>query len=136
AAARAAALQESLEGIAATSLKGAGTTRSAVATAPAPVAAELMRQLYAQAAGQQPSLSRAHVKAMLGLAEAGRGGRGVDLPRGLRLRIVGEAMQIVAREAVRRPVPELMVSDCSGCAGAGAAHLKPGLDLHLGYRTP
>src|SRR5438094_7012077 len=53
AAGRAAALQESLEGMAATSLSGAGTTRSAVATAPAPVAAELMRQLYPRAAGHQ-----------------------------------------------------------------------------------
>ncbi|TMB96678.1 MAG: tRNA lysidine(34) synthetase TilS [Chloroflexi bacterium] len=136
AAARATALQLSLEGIAATSLNNGAATRSVVAAAPEPVGAELMRQLYASAGGDQPALSRAHVKAMLSLAEAGRGGRGVDLPRGLRLRIVGEAMQIVAREAVRRPVPELMVSDCSGCAGAGAAHLKPGLDLHLGYRTP
>ena len=136
AAERAAAMQESLEGIAATSLSGAGTTRSAVATAPAPVAAELMRQLYARAAGHQPSLSRAHVKAMLSLAEAGRGGRGVDLPRGLRLRIVGEAMQIVARETERQPSPEMSVSACSGCDEAGAAHLKPGLALHLGYRTP
>jgi tRNA(Ile)-lysidine synthase len=136
AAARAAMLQESLEGIAATALRGAGTTRSAVATVPVPVAAELMRQLYARAGGDQPSLSRAHMKAMLSLAEAGRGGRGVDLPRGLRLRIVGEAMQIVAREAERQPVPEMSVSACFGCDEAGAAHLKPGLALHLGYRTP
>jgi tRNA(Ile)-lysidine synthase len=136
AAARAAALQESLEGIAATSLTSAATTRSVVAASPEPVAAELMRRLYARAGGDQPALSRAHVKAMLSLAEPGPGGRGVDLPRGLRLRIVGEAMQIVAREPQHQAEPELKISTCSGCDEAGAAHLKPGLDLRLGYRTP
>jgi len=136
AAARASVLQESLEGFAAKSLSGDVATRSAVAAAPEPVAAEIMRQLYARAGGDQPALSRAHVKAMLSLAEAGPGGRGVDLPRGLRLRIVGEAMQIVARERERQSTPELTVSACSGCDEAGAAHLKPGLDLRLGYRTP
>jgi tRNA(Ile)-lysidine synthetase-like protein len=136
AAARAAALQESLERIAATSLTSAATTRSVVAASPEPVAAELMRQLYARAGGDQPALSRAHVKAMLSLAEPGPGGRGVDLPRGLRLRIVGEAMQIVAREPQHQAEPELKISTCSGCDEAGAAHLKPGLDLRLGYRTP
>jgi tRNA(Ile)-lysidine synthase len=136
AATRAAALQESLEGIAAASLSGAGTTRSAVAASPEPVAAELMRQLYARAGGDQPALCRTHVKAMLSLADAGQGGRGVDLPRGLRLRIVGEAMQIVAREAERQPAPEMSVSACFGCDEASASHLKPGLALHLGYRTP
>ncbi len=136
AAARASALQQSLEAIAATSLNDAVTTRSAVAASPEPVAAELMRQLYARAGGEQPALSRAHLKAMLSLAQAGRGGRGVDLPHGLRLRIVGEAMQIVARERQHRPAPELNVSACSGCDEPGAAHLKPGLDLRLGYREP
>jgi len=136
AAACAAALQESLEGIAATSLNGAATLRSAVTSSPEPVAAELMRELYARAGGAQPALSRAHLQAMLRLAEPGPGGRGVDLPHGLRLRIVGEAMQIVAREREHQPAPELTVSACSGCDEAGVAHLKPGLDLRLGYRTP
>ena len=136
AAARATALQESVEGIAARSLSSTATTRSAVAGSPEPVAAELMRQLYARAGGDQPALSRAHLKAMLSLAEPGRGGRGVDLPRGLRLRIVGEIMEIVARDAAGRPAPELNVSTCPGCHQAGAVHLKPGLDLRLGYRTP
>ena len=136
AAARAAALQESVAGAAAMGLTGPATTRSAVAASPEPVAAELMRQMYAWAGGDEPGLSRAHVRAMLRLAEAGRGGRGVDLPRGLRLRIVGEAMQIVARERQHEPTAELSVSACSGCDDTAAAHLKPGLDLHLGYRKP
>jgi len=45
-------------------------------------------------------------------------------------------MQIVARERQHRPAPELNVSACSGCDEPGAAHLKPGLDLRLGYREP
>src|SRR5260370_5306190 len=90
---RATALQESISGIAGSTLE-AGATRSAVAAAPEPVAAEMMRQLYARAGGGQPSLSRAHLASMLRLAQAGPGGRGVDLPGGLRFRIVGEAMHI------------------------------------------
>ncbi len=132
AAARATALQESVAAAAAST----ATTRSAVAASPEPVAAEVMRQLYARAGGAQPALSRAHLVAMLRLAEAGPGGRGLDLPGGLRLRIVGEAMQIVARERNPWPEPRLEVSACAGCGDATAAHLKPGLDLRLGYRKP
>jgi tRNA(Ile)-lysidine synthetase-like protein len=136
AAARAAALQDAVAATAARGLTNGATTRAAVAACPEPVAAELMRQMYARAGGDEPGLSRAHVRAMLRLAEQGPGGRGVDLPHGLRLRIVGEAMQIVAREREDRPAPELNVSACTGCDDATAAHLKPGLDLHLGYRKP
>src|SRR6266851_1857678 len=50
---RAAALQESISGIAGSTLEG-GATRSNVAAAPEPVAAEMMRQLYARAGGAQP----------------------------------------------------------------------------------
>ena len=135
AAIRAAALQESISGVAGSALE-AGATRSAVASAPEPVAAEMMRQLYARAGGAQPSLSRAHLTAMLRLAEAGPGGRGVDLPGGLRFRIVGETMQIVAPNADHRPAPRLEVSACDGCGDMTAAHLRPDLELHLGYRTP
>jgi tRNA(Ile)-lysidine synthetase-like protein len=95
-----------------------------------------MRQLYARAGGVQPSLSRAHLAAMLRLAESGPGGRGVDLPGGLRFRIVGETMQFVASNADRRPAPRLEVFACDGCGDATAAHLRPDLELHLGYRTP
>jgi len=132
---RATALQESISGIAGRTLE-TGATRSAVAAVPEPVAAEMMRQLYARAGGAQPSLSRAHLASMLRLAQAGPGGRGVDLPGGLRFRIVGEAMQIVAPDADPRPAPQLEVSACDGCGDIGAAHLKPGLELHLGHRTP
>jgi len=132
---RAAALQESIAGIAGIALE-TGATRSAVAAAPEPVAAEMMRQLYARAGGAQPSLSRAHLASMLRLAQAGPGGRGVDLPGGLRFRIVGETMQIVAPDADQRPAPRLEVSACDGCEDLTAAHLRPGLELRLGHRTP
>jgi tRNA(Ile)-lysidine synthetase-like protein len=136
AAIRAAALQESISGLAESALNVGAVTRASVAAAPEPVAAEMMRQLYARAGGVQPSLSRAHLAAMLRLAESGPGGRGVDLPGGLRFRIVGETMQFVASNADRRPAPRLEVFACDGCGDATAAHLRPDLELHLGYRTP
>ena len=136
AAIRAAALHESIAATAERALNAGAVTRSLVASAPEPVAAEMMRQLYARAGGAQPSLSRAHLAAMLRLAEAGPGGRGVDLPGGLRFRIVGEAMQLVAPKSDHRPAPRLDVSACDGCGDVEAAHLRPDLDLRLGYRTP
>src|SRR5437868_1201846 len=42
-----------------------------------PTPAEAVRQLYVQAGGREPGLSRKHVEAMLKLAQPGRGGRGV-----------------------------------------------------------
>jgi tRNA(Ile)-lysidine synthase len=136
AAIRAAALQESISSAAETTLNAGVLTRSLVASAPEPVAAEMMRQLYARAGGAQPSLSRAHLAAMLRLAQAGPGGRGVDLPGGLRFRIVGETMQFVAPKADHKPAPRLEVSACDGCGDVTAAHLRPGLELRLGYRIP
>ena len=136
AAKQAAVLYESVAGVAETTLNGGAATRSTVAASPEPVAAEVMRQLYARAGGAQPALSRVHLDAMLRLAQQGKGGRGVDLPGGLRFRIVGETMQIVAGERDQRPTPTLEVSVCSGCGDATAAHLKANLDLHLGYRRP
>jgi len=136
AATRAAALQETVAETARRTLEGGSTTRAAVAAAPAPVAAELMRQLYARAGGTQPALSRAHLTAMLRLAEPGRGGRGLDLPGGLRLRIVGETMQVVSRESHQIAAPRLDVFTCSGCGDVTASHLRPDLELHIGHRRP
>jgi tRNA(Ile)-lysidine synthase len=140
AAVQAAAIHESIADKAAATLSSGELTRSTVAEAPEPVAAELMRMVYARAGGDQPALSRAHLKSMLGLAQPGRGGRGVDLPRGLRLRIVGETMEIVASETSRirqdRPSPRLEITRCQGCDDQEAAHLNVGLNLRLGFRTP
>ncbi|HEX7263716.1 MAG TPA: tRNA lysidine(34) synthetase TilS, partial [Candidatus Dormibacteraeota bacterium] len=63
AAARAAVLHDSVAGTAESALDGLATTRSTVAAAPEPIAAELMRQLYARAGGAQPALSRSHLQA-------------------------------------------------------------------------
>jgi tRNA(Ile)-lysidine synthase len=140
AALRATAIHEVIANDAAGALLTGALTRSVVAAAPQPVAAEMMRQLYSSAGGAQPSLSRAHLKSMLQLAQPGRGGRGVDLPGGLRLRIVGETMEIVASEISQvwrdRPSPRLEITRCPGCNDPEAAHLGVGLNLRLGLRTP
>ena len=137
---RAATIQEAIVSEAAVSLQRGSVDRSVVAGLAQPVAAELMRMLYAQAGGRQPSLSRLHLKSMLQLAQPGRGGRGIDLPGGLRLRIVGETMEIVAAQSAsaRRESlsSRLVVTHCSGCADQHAAHFRSGVDLRLGFRRP
>ena len=136
AAIRAAALQESVAGLAAQTGGSRFVDRAQVASAPEPVAAELMRQLYARAGGVQPSLSKTHLRSMLRLAQPGRGGRGVDLPGGLRLRIVGQSMEIFAAQAPAEVTPRLETRGCEGCDDPQAAHVTPGLTLSLGYRRP
>jgi tRNA(Ile)-lysidine synthase len=140
AAIQATAIQEVIANDAAATLLAGAPTRSVVAAAPQPVAAELMRQLYSRVGGNQPALSRAHLKSMLQLAQPGRGGRGVDLPGGLRLRIVGETMEIVASESSQarqdRPSLRLEITRCAGCDDREAAHLGVELNLRLGFRTP
>src|SRR5206468_8075127 len=88
------------------------------------------------AGGPAPGLSRAHIAAMRRLAEPGRGGRGVDLPGGLRFRIVGELMHIVRSQPADDRPPRLDAKACPGCDEVGAAHLRAGLQLRVGYRSP
>ena len=38
--------------------------------------------------------------------------------------------------AVATTPPRLQVRACAGCSDAGAAHLREGLELRLGFRTP
>jgi tRNA(Ile)-lysidine synthetase-like protein len=137
---RAATMQKAMEEAAAHALEAGSLSRLAVARTPEPVAAELMRLLYARAGGAQPSLSRAHLESMLRLARPGRGGRGVDLPGGLRLRIVGDIMEMVASEAGSSPrnreSSRLEVVRCMGCDDLEATHLKSALDVRLGFRRP
>ncbi|HEV2216069.1 MAG TPA: tRNA lysidine(34) synthetase TilS [Candidatus Dormibacteraeota bacterium] len=115
--------------------RAAGTSlRAAVAAMSPPVAAERMRTLYAEAGGRLPALTRGQLESMVRLAAGVRGGTGIDLPGGMRFRVVGSRMEVVAR------VPPLMESvlnirPCSGCDEAGAAHLKLGA-LTLGHRRP
>jgi tRNA(Ile)-lysidine synthetase-like protein len=116
-------------------------TRTRVARTSEPVAAELMRLMYAHAGGAQPALSRAHLAAMLRLAQPGQGGRGVDLPGRLRLRIVGDVMEVVASNtdswSQGRASVRLEVARCVGCDDLETMHLKADLhDVRLGYRRP
>src|SRR3989441_10118718 len=95
---------------------------------PQPAAAEALKLLYAAAGGAQPGLSPAHPDSLLGLAGPRPGGRGLDLPGGLRFRIVGGLMQVVPS---RRPAPasaRLEVRSCEGeaCGGPQATPLRPG----------
>src|SRR6266705_3129752 len=112
------------------------TTRRRLRSLPEPVAAEALKLLYIGAGGSDPGLSRAHIAAMLSLAEPGRGGRGVDLPGGLRFRIVGDLMQVVPSRRVSGDPLRLQVKTCMGCDDRGAAHLRAGLALRLGFRSP
>jgi tRNA(Ile)-lysidine synthetase-like protein len=45
-------------------------------------------------------------------------------------------MQMVARDTRPRATPRLDVSTCAGCDDVTAAHLRPELELRLGYRKP
>jgi len=101
-----------------------------------PSAAEVVRRMYVAAGGPEPGLSRRNIEAMLRLAGPGRGGRGVDLPGGLRFRIVGGHMQIVPSHRPPAEAPRLEVGACAGCGDRGAAHLRAGLQLSVGYRRP
>jgi tRNA(Ile)-lysidine synthase len=97
---------------------------------------EVLKRLYAGAGGAEPGLSRRHIAAMLNLAGGGRGGRGVDLPGALRFRIVGGLMQVIPSRPVPMMLPRLEIRDCAGCDDHDAVHLRPGIELSLGHRTP
>ena len=130
AASRAAAMQETI------SAQAGGTrSREAVASMTPAVAAECLRMVYAEAGGRLPSLSRRQLEAMVRLASGKRGGAGIDLPGGLRFRVVGSCVEVVPRVS---PLMEfvLNVRSCTGCDEAGAVHLKPELELTLGRRRP
>ena len=101
-----------------------------------PTAVETLKRLYAESGGSQPGLSRRHLAAMLSASGPGRGGRGVDLPGGLRFRIVGGKMEVVPQQRPAASAPRLEIRTCSGCEDGQAAHLRAGLPLHVGYRRP
>ena len=133
----ASALHEKSSGEAALVLSRGTPAPSALGLLPEAVAMDVLRQLYAQAGGREPGLGRVHLASMLALTRGGRGGRGVDLPGGLRFRIVGRHMQVVERRPTQpTPTPRLIVRGCAGCDDAEAAHLRPGLELHVGFRRP
>ena len=102
----------------------------------APTPAEQIKRLYAGAGGRRPGLSRRQIEAMLTLTGPGRGGRGIDLPGGLRFRIVGGQMQVVRKRPAHVIEPRLEVRPCPGCDDRQAAHLRGGLNLNVGFRSP
>jgi tRNA(Ile)-lysidine synthetase-like protein len=112
--------------------------RSTVSNAPEPVAAELLRRLFAAAGGSEPGLSRVHIASMVRLSRGGHGGRGLDLPGGFRFRVVGDSVEVNRShdlDAQRRGV-SVEVTRCDGCLDRDAAHLKAGLLLQVGFRRP
>ncbi|HLQ62599.1 MAG TPA: tRNA lysidine(34) synthetase TilS [Candidatus Acidoferrales bacterium] len=131
AAARAAELQDQLEARAERVLAG----DSELAREPAPVRAEAIRQMYARAGGRAPALSRRLLRQVDGLLEPGPGGRGLDLPGGVRARVVRRRLDLVPAPG-EPPAWRLRVRRCRGCAAPGAAHLRLGLRLELGRRSP
>jgi len=102
---------------------------------PEAVATEVLKLMYTRAGGSEPGLGRRHLESMLRLAQPGPGGRGVDLPGGLRFRIVGGLMHVVGQSSGPAS-PHLEVTNCSGCNDPNAAHLRTGLQLHVGHRRP
>jgi tRNA(Ile)-lysidine synthase len=135
---RAAAMQDRIAEQAGSSLKNGTLSRSEVAAASEPVAAELLRQLFESAGGATPGLSRAHLSSMLRLVQPGRGGRGLDLPGGYRFRVVGGSAQVVPPRHQGDPASDvrLEISQCLGCEDAAATHLRPGVSLAIGFRRP
>ena len=109
--------------------------------APEPVAAELMKMLYARAGGAQPALSRAppEVDAATGAARAGRSGRGPTWRLAVAYRGGNHGDRGATRLRRRGETDQGRASrstGCPGCADENAAHLKAGLDLRLGFRRP
>lgn len=127
--------QQSAADQAAAALESGPLTVAGIGRMPEAVAVEALKLVYARAGGPEPGLSRAHFESMFRVAQPGRGGRGVDLPGGLRFRIVGGLMQVVGRSSDQAS-PQIEVTNCSGCDDPHAAHLRAGLHLRVGHRRP
>jgi tRNA(Ile)-lysidine synthetase-like protein len=70
------------------------------------------------------------------LALGGRTGACLDLPGGLRFTVQPDRVSM-GMAALPPPVPpRLHVRDCAGCADGGAAHLRRGMALTVGFRRP
>jgi tRNA(Ile)-lysidine synthase len=131
--------QESVELQAEHLLAAGAPTKQEVSRMSQALAVEVMKHLYSSAGGMLPALSRTHLDSMLRLVSGGPGGRGLDLPGGLRFRIVGPHMEVVAaaNPAHQHGIsPLLKVRRCDGCDDPNAAHLRSDLQLRLGFRRP
>jgi tRNA(Ile)-lysidine synthase len=131
AAGQAARLQERVEEEAGR-LVAVGASRAALRDAARAVRIEAYRQLY----GRLPGLGRRQLEAMDRLAMAGRTGSALDLPGGRRFRVQPDRVWIDVATPAPAPPPRLSVRRCHGCSDAGAAHLRPGLALTVGFRSP
>ena len=60
-----------------------------------------MRRAYSLAAGDSRALGESHLDAMLSLVHDRRGGRGLDLPRGISARFEANALRLFRRDAGR-----------------------------------
>jgi tRNA(Ile)-lysidine synthase len=104
----------------------------ALRSAPRLVRLEAYRQLY----GGLPALSRRQLEAMDEVVCRGRTGQAIDLPDGLRFRLEARRVSIGPRHPTAPAPPVLVARPCPGCGEPGAAHLRPGQRLSLGYRAP
>jgi tRNA(Ile)-lysidine synthase len=127
--------QQSAVDQAAASLQSGPLTAERLDLLPEAAAVEALKLMYTRAGGPAPGLSRAHFEAMFRVAKPGRGGRGVDLPGGLRFRIVGGHMQVVGPSR-DQAIPQIEVTNCSGCDDPHAVHMRAGLHLRVGHRRP
>src|SRR5262249_15222845 len=57
-------------------------------------------------------------------------------PGRLRLRVQPDRVSVDVAVLTEPAPPRLAVRACNGCAEPGSAHLRPGMELTLGYRRP
>ena len=128
----AAGMQERLEAAAGRMIRDLSASRQELRAAPRSVRLEVYRQLY----GRQPALSRRHLEAIDELTLRGSTGSGLDLPGGMRFRVQPDRVSIGVASLPVPPLPSLVMHSCRGCGDRDAAHLRPGLELSVGYRRP
>lgn len=106
---------------------------------------ERLKRLYEASGGATPGLARSHLRAMDRLAQEGRTGASLDLPRGRRFRVLPEGVEIVAAKEAEPSTPSLVHRPCEGCRQGGqrgrvATHLNQDLvdpaHLRVGHRAP
>lgn len=128
----AARMQERLEAEADRMIRDLSASRDELQAAPRILRLEVYRQLY----GRQPALSRRQLEAIDELALRGSTGSGLDLPGGMRLRVQPDRVSMGVAKLQVPPPPRLVLRRCRGCGDTEAAHLRPGLELSVGYRQP
>src|SRR5262249_61011901 len=93
-------------------------------------------EVYRSLFGRPPALPRRRLEAIDALALGGATGTGLDLPGKLRLQVQPDRVSVDVATLPQPAAPRLGVRACPGCADPGAAHLRPGMDLSVGYRRP